>query len=150
MKKQTKIFLGIIAVLVGIQLIPIDRTHAPVEATKNFVTIENTPREIQTLIKNACYDCHSNEVKYPWYAYIAPISWSVKNHINEGQEHLNFSEWGTYNKELKKRMMQKSVEEVENRKMPLSGYLPLHPEARLTAEQRQMMIQYFQQIEQRN
>jgi hypothetical protein len=71
----------------------------------NFVDARKSPEKIRTLLKNACYDCHSNETVYPKYAFIAPVSWSVKSHVNEGREHLNFSVWGTYNKDLKENML---------------------------------------------
>lgn len=103
MKKIFKIALWAILGLLLIQLIPIDRTNPPVNEKDNFVKVENTPKEVEVLLKKACYDCHSNETKYPSYAYIAPISWSIKHHINEGRKHLNFSVWNTYNEYLKKR-----------------------------------------------
>ena len=74
-----KVLIGIVVFLVLIQLIPIDRTNKPVDPKQNFVEVLKTPKEVTEMLKNACYDCHSNEVKYPSYAYIAPISWSIKH-----------------------------------------------------------------------
>lgn len=96
----------------AIQLIPIDRVNKPVDKNNNFTDIYKTPQDVRSLLKNACYDCHSNETVYPNYAYIAPISWAVKDHINEGREYLNFSEWGTYNKDIKQNAIQKSIETI--------------------------------------
>ncbi|RZJ37154.1 MAG: cytochrome C, partial [Chryseobacterium sp.] len=77
MRQLKKIIFWIAAVFVGIQLIPVDRTNKAVNAKDNFIDIYKTPQHITVILKNACYDCHSNETKYPDYAYIAPISWTV-------------------------------------------------------------------------
>src|SRR5690606_22095474 len=94
----------------------------------------------------ACYDCHSNETVYPDYAYVAPISWSIKHHVNEGQEHLNLSEWGTFNKDLKKNMLEKSVNAVKDYTMPMPGYIAQHPNANLTKAERTFVANYFENI----
>ena len=109
MKKILKI-IGIILLVLGLsQLIPVDRNNPPVKGNEDFVKIFNTPSTVQEILKSACYDCHSNETIYPDYAYIAPISWAIKDHINEGREHLNFSVWATYNKDLKKNMLENAI-----------------------------------------
>lgn len=129
-----------------IQFIPVDRVNVPVNQKENFVEVFQAPEEVRVLLKNACYDCHSNETVYPDYSYVAPISWSIKNHINEGREHLNFSVWTTYNQELKKGMLENTIADLEQNRMPLSGYIAQHPEARLQASQKQTLIDYFRAI----
>ncbi|MGZ5264486.1 MAG: heme-binding domain-containing protein [Kaistella sp.] len=129
-----------------IQFIPVDRTNKPVDQKANFVAVFNTPPTVQKILKNACYDCHSSETVYPDYAYVAPISWSIKNHISEGREHLNFSEWGNYNQDLKKSMLQNSVHSVKDYSMPSAGYIAQHPEANLTAAERTLLVNYFENI----
>ncbi|MDY3352241.1 heme-binding domain-containing protein [Riemerella anatipestifer] len=146
MKKIFKIALWAILGLLLIQLIPIDRTNPPVNEKDNFVKVENTPKEVEMLLKKACYDCHSNETKYPSYAYIAPISWSIKHHINEGRKHLNFSVWNTYNEYLKKGALEGSIETIKRHEMPLKGYVAQHPEAQLSQKQRQLLQDYFQKL----
>lgn len=129
-----------------IQFFPIDRTNTPVDSAVNFVEARKSPEKIRTLLKNACYDCHSNETVYPKYAFIAPISWSVKSHVNEGREHLNFSTWGTYNKDLKENMLTKSVQTIQNKTMPMPGYIVYHKEANLSEAERALLIQYFEEM----
>jgi len=146
LKTLKKILFWTVIVFVAIQLIPVDRTNKPVDKKNNFVDIYNSPPEIRAILKNACYDCHSNETNYPRYAYVAPISWAVKDHINEGREHLNFSVWGAYNKELKENVLQKSTEAVQNYEMPMPSYIDYHPKANLTRQQRQELADYFQKI----
>lgn len=129
-----------------IQFIPIDRVNQPVDVKVNFVDSKMTPEKVKALLKNACYDCHSNETVYPKYAFIAPVSWSVKSHINEGREHLNFSVWETYNKDLKENMLSKSIQTVQNKTMPMPGYIVYHKEANLSAAERSLLVQYFEEM----
>lgn len=141
-----KIIFWVAAIFLGIQLIPVDRENKPVNKNDNFVDIHKTPENIRIILKNACYDCHSNETKYPNYSYIAPISWTIKDHINEGRNHLNFSEWGSYNKELRQNAIEKTISTVHNLEMPLPSYIGYHPKANLTTKQRETMEQYFQKL----
>lgn len=136
-----------LVIFVLIQLIPIDRTNKPVDKKQNFVDLLNPPKEVQTILKNACYDCHSNEVKYPKYAFVAPISWAIKHHIDEGRERVNFSEWGVYNADQKKHILGDLIESVETKEMPLNGYVPMHPEADLTDAQRKAFTDYVRLLE---
>lgn len=138
-----KIIFWIAVVFVGIQLIPIDRENKPVNKEDNFVDIYKTPENIKAILKNACYDCHSNETEYPTYSYIAPISWTIKDHINDGREHLNFSEWGSYNKDLKQNAIEKTISNVRDLQMPLPSYIGYHPKANLTTKQRKALENYF-------
>lgn len=125
---------------------PIDRTLKPIDKSKNFVDIENTPASIKTLLKASCYDCHSNETIYPDYAYVAPISWMVNDHIKEGRKYLNFSEWGNYNQFQKEGMLEKSAHAITDFKMPLPSYIQKHHDANLTTEQRAQLRDYFLRI----
>ena len=145
-----KVFLNIIywflIVIALIQFIPVNRVNKPVDAKADFVKIYNTPKNVTQILKKACYDCHSNETVYPDYAYIAPISWSIKNHVDEGREHLNLSEWGNINKDLKKDMLENSVHSVKGYTMPMPGYISKHPEANLTKAERTLVVNYFENI----
>ncbi|WBX99330.1 heme-binding domain-containing protein [Chryseobacterium gambrini] len=146
MKTFKKIFFWTLLGFALIQFISTDKVNPPVDHKVNFVDAKKTPSKIQGLLKGACYDCHSNETVYPKYAYIAPISWSVKSHINEGREHLNFSIWDTYNKDLKQSMLSKSIQTIQNKTMPMPGYIVYHKEANLSDAERALLIQYFDQM----
>lgn len=145
-----KIFLNIVywtlIVIALIQFIPVDRTNKPVNREENFVQLMKSPAAVQQILKKACYDCHSHETVYPDYAFVAPISWSVKNHVNEGREHLNLSIWGTYNPDLKKSMLENTVHSVKEYAMPLPAYIARHPEANLTKAERVLLANYFEEI----
>lgn len=141
-----KILYWFLIVLALIQFIPVDRTNKPIDKKVNFVDVLYTPKNVEHIMKKACYDCHSNETVYPNYAYVAPISWSIKNHINEGREHLNFSEWGKFNQDLKKNMLKNSVHSVKDYSMPLTAYIGQHPKANLTKDERNLLANYFESL----
>lgn len=146
MKKFKQIVFWSLIGFTLIQFIPVDRANKPVDQKLNFVVSQKTPEKIKELIKGACYDCHSDETVYPKYAYIAPLSWSVKSHINEGREHLNFSIWETYNKDLKTNMLTKSIQTIQAKTMPMPGYIVYHKEANLSEAEKTLLINYFQGI----
>ncbi len=144
MKTFKKILFWSLVGFAMIQFIPTDKVNKPVDHKLNFVEVNKTPDKIANLIKGACYDCHSNETVYPKYAYVAPVSWSVKSHVNEGREHMNLSVWKAYNPELKESILNKSVQTLQNRTMPMPGYIVYHKDANLSNAERVLLIQYFE------
>jgi hypothetical protein len=91
--------------------------------------------QTRQLAQRACFDCHSNETRWPWYSKVAPVSWLVTHDTIEGREHVNFSEWNRYSEEA-----EEFAEVIRAGEMPLPIYLPLHPEARLSAAEQQQLI----------
>ncbi|MCU7617255.1 heme-binding domain-containing protein [Chryseobacterium sp. PBS4-4] len=146
MKTFKKVVFWIFVSFAIIQFIPIDKTNKPIDKSVNFIDVKKSPSKVVTLLKNACYDCHSNETVYPEYAYIAPFSWSVKDHINEGREHLNFSVWNSYNKDLKESMLSKAVQTLKDKSMPLPAYIVYHDDANLSEAERTVLVKYFEEI----
>lgn len=114
------------AILVGIQFVP-------VEAKENPPSRPSLPEppEVVAILKRACYDCHSHEVKWPWYSQIAPASWLVARDVIKGRDAVNFSDWPE-DEEDRAFQREQSWDSVESGDMPLWFYLPLHPEAKLT------------------
>ncbi len=143
MSLKIKILLGILLLLLLMQFARIDKTNPPADASKDMITMMKPPAEMATMIKNTCYDCHSNHTQYPWYTNIAPLSWWIKNHINHGREHLNFSEWGNYSADKRQHKMEECYEWVEETRMPIFSYVVAHPEAKMTAEERAKMVKWF-------
>lgn len=106
------------------------------EITDNHIfRQEKLPENVQSTIKNACLDCHSNNTDYPWYNKIAPVSWMVNKHVVEGKKELNFSEWGNMDTYDKIVALEDIRQEVEQKTMPLKEYVAMHKEAKLTDEQ---------------
>jgi hypothetical protein len=94
------------------------------------------PSNIGHMLKVACYDCHSNDTKWPFYSYIAPISWTVAAHVKDGRSALNFSIWETYSKEQKEKYL-KEIFRTVYASMPLPSYIAFHADADLSKAQRQ-------------
>lgn len=138
--------LVVLLILVLIQFVPVDRSAPPVAPGQDFLQSYEMPTEFVNLVRGACYDCHSNEAKYPWYSYVAPLSFWIQGHIDEGREHLNFSEWASYDLQRKLHKLEEMAEEVEEGHMPLNSYTWLHPEAQLTDEQRQQLASWFNSL----
>jgi len=122
------VVLGLVLVL---QVVPYGRDHSnpPISAEPNWDS--STTR---TLAERACFDCHSNQTHWPWYSNVAPMSWLVQNHVDEGRRELNFSEWNRGNSEGGE-----AAEEVREGEMPPRSYLLLHPHARLTDAEREQL-----------
>ena len=138
-----KIILALIAILVIIQFFGIDKTNPAVDKKTDFLVMKNTPENVATLIKSACYDCHSNETTYPWYTNVQPIAWFVKKHIDEGRAELNFSTFGTYDIIKQAKKLKKAAHEVQDGEMPLTSYTIIHQNAKLSAEQNKTLEAYF-------
>lgn len=139
-----KIGIAVVVILVLMQFKRIDKTNPEFNDAEDFITITQPPEEIATLIKNACYDCHSHQAKYPWYSNVAPISWLLENHINEGREHLNFSTWGTYEAKKADHKLEECMEEIKKGNMPMKPYVLMHSEAKMTDEQKTTLVAWFE------
>lgn len=105
------------------------------------------PADVSALLKRACYDCHSNNTNYPWYAEVQPSGWWLASHVNDGKRHLNFSEFAAYAPKRAKTKAGEIVDEVEEQKMPLKSYTWMHPEARLTVEEIKLLIAWAEDLE---
>ncbi|AMM52854.1 cytochrome C [Rufibacter sp. DG15C] len=143
MKTKTKILWAIVGLLVLIQFIRIDKTNPPADPAQDFITLKNPPQEVAHILKASCYDCHSNHTTYPWYTNVAPVSWWVKRHINEGRDELNFSEWGNYTAKRAAHKLDESYELVAEGEMPLSSYTLIHANARLSEPQKQQLLAWL-------
>jgi len=136
MKKILK--LVCILVFVAFAVIQIwrpERTNPPVKSVETLTASTQVPRNVNEILKRSCKDCHSNETVFPWYSNIAPISWSVVDHVREGRDELNFSIWNTYSVSRKKRKLEEICEQVEERQMPHNQYLWLHWDAALSNDE---------------
>jgi hypothetical protein len=116
---------GCLLVFALLQVPPVDRTNPPIESEVE------APVPVTTVLRRACYDCHSHETRWPWYGYVAPFSWILADHVHEGREHVNFSAWDRYTAAQQAELRHEIWEEVAEGEMPLPGYVFLHPQARL-------------------
>jgi hypothetical protein len=129
-KKLRLILIGLLGLLIIIQFVPLDRSNQPVSKEME------APEEVMVILKNSCYNCHSNETKWPFYSYIAPVSWLVVDDVHEARDEMNFSQWDKLKSEKRTKKIEEIWEEVEEGKMPLPIYLIAHPDAKLDDEQK--------------
>lgn len=142
-----KLLVVLLVVFVIIQFFRIDQTNPPINKGMDFLVIKNTPESTAQLIKTSCYDCHSNESKYPWYTNIQPLGWFLKDHIEEGRKKLNFSTFATYDVKRQAHKLFEAAHEVETDEMPLESYRLGHADANLTDEEKVILVNYFREVE---
>jgi len=121
--------------IILIQFIPINRNNPPVD--NNLVI--STPKDVEVILKNSCYDCHSNKTIWPVYSYIAPISWLVAKDVKNGREELNFSEWNKLDDSKMEKKKEEIIEEISRDTMPLPIYLITHPSAKLSEDDKLLL-----------
>ena len=139
---KAKIILwAIVLVIVLIQFIPVTRSNPAATAPLD------DSLAVTAVLKQSCYDCHSNETVWPWYAYVAPVSWLVTSDVNEARHHFNFSEWGNLPLKKQKRVADHAVEEVEEGGMPPGNYLWMHGNAKMTPEDITTLKAWAQQVQ---
>ena len=139
-----RVLLGLALLFLVFQFFSIDKIQPDVIPAQDFLVIHQPDPALASMIKETCYDCHSYEVKFPWYTNIAPVSWWIKHHIDEGLEHLNFSVWGTYEAKRAAHKLEECAEEIEEGHMPLPSYTWMHPEARYDEETREKLAEFFE------
>lgn len=132
-KKIAIIVIALVTLIILIQIIPVKRDNP--EVTGKFT--EHS--EVMMVVQRCCYDCHSNETVWPWYSYVAPVSWLVAHDVHEGRGHLNFSEWQLLPYEKRVGLQSEIWDEVQSGKMPPSGYLAMHKNAKITDSDRSIL-----------
>ena len=140
MKKKLKwIFIALVAVFALLQFTNPARTNPPLPPGGDISATNPPPPQIAAQLRASCYDCHSDETKWPWYSHIAPASWLVVSDVNDGRERLNFSEWPHALPERAAKRLERMSEELGYKDMPPAKYTLIHADARLTDEQRKAL-----------
>jgi len=128
-----KVLIGLVILFIAIQFFSDRKTNPSVKAEID------APTEVKSIFQRACYDCHSNQTKWPWYANIAPVSWLIVDDVDNGREQFNFTDWENLSKKDKAKLKEKIWEEIVNDEMPLWQYKLLHPEAKLTQKDKSLI-----------
>ena len=145
LKKNLKIIaVGFGAIFLLIQFIQPNRNNPEFDPSQTLQAELHPPAQIASLLERGCKDCHSNETRWPFYAYVAPVSWLVAYDVSEGRKHLNMSEWGKYKLNRKFQKLSGIYQAVIDREMPLPKYIPLHPAANLTDAERDTLAAWAQ------
>lgn len=132
--------IGLCVVLVGAQFFRPDRPNPPVDPQQTLEANLQVPDDALSLIERSCGDCHTHGTDWPWYSNVAPASWLVARHATHGREYVNFDRWGELTKYEAQDTLDEIAEVVESEEMPLPVYLPLHPEARMTEQERERLV----------
>jgi hypothetical protein len=135
MKQRLKWMVGALMVAFGLlQFTNPPRTNPPV--VHDLMATNAPPPQVAAMLHAACYDCHSNETKWPWYGQVAPLSWLIADDVNEGRRHLNLSDWPADQPARLAKRLENMSEEIGYGDMPPKKYTAIHANARLTDAER--------------
>ncbi len=137
-----KVLLAVGIIFVAIQFIqPVKNKNGKTTAT-DISKVLTTPDAVRVILHNACYDCHSNNTSYPWYSYVQPVGWLLSNHITNGKNELNFSEFGNYPQRRQLSKLDEIADNVTDDVMPLKSYRMMHENARLGKNEKMLLIDW--------
>lgn len=142
MKLAKKILIVIVIAFVAIQFVRPDRNINSQASLSDISGVVSVPDPVKVILENACYDCHSNNTRYPWYANIQPTGWWLAGHIKEAKGDLNFSEFGGYEQRKQLGKLEGIAAVVEEDIMPLRSYKLMHKNARLSQDEKNLLIDW--------
>jgi heme-binding protein len=128
--------------LLAIQFAPVSRINPKEDTSQMIYASLPAPTEVKAVFDRSCRNCHSNETVWPWYSYVAPVSWMVARDVHQGRKKMNLSEWGTYSAQRKEDRLEEICEQVTNGEMPDRKYAIFHREARVTPQERNAICQW--------
>ena len=143
MRKLLKWTVIVLVVLfLGIQLMRPARSNPPVDESQTIEARTQMTPQVKAIFERSCNDCHSNKTVWPWYTNVAPISWWIVGHINEARQLMNLSEWGKLDRDRQDRKLRQICDEVTDGGMPLPSYLPMHPKAKLSEQDKKTLCDW--------
>lgn len=131
--------LTLAALLVVAQAVRPSRTNPPIDPSQTIEASTTMPTEVRNILERSCRDCHSNATAWPWYSNVAPISWLLISHVNEGREHVSLSTWGNYTTTEASERLEEMCTEVRESEMPLRSYVLVHRSASLDDADREAL-----------
>jgi len=138
--KWTAIVL--VVLFLGIQLMRPARSNPPVDESQTIEARTQMTPQVKAIFERSCNDCHSNKTVWPWYTNVAPISWWIVGHINEARQLMNLSEWGKLDRDRQDRKLRQICDEITDGGMPLPSYLPMHPKAKLSEQDKKTLCDW--------
>jgi hypothetical protein len=139
---RKKVILIILGLLVIIQFIRPARNISTADSINEISKHYMVPDEVKKIMQVSCNDCHTNNTDYPWYTNIQPVGWWMQWHVNEGKKHLNFSEFASYAPKKQHHKLEETEEMIREGEMPLNSYLWVHKDAKLSPEQKDLLINW--------
>jgi len=141
--------IGLLVIFLGIQFIRPARTNPAIDQTQTIEAHTQMTPEVASILDRSCRDCHSNKTVWPWYTQVAPVSWWLSDHVNDGRRNLNMSEFGRLPRDRQERKLRQMCDEVSDGIMPLSSYLPMHPKARLSEQDKKVLCDWTEEQRER-
>lgn len=132
--------------LIGIQFIPTKRNQSEIVPDTDFIRTYNPPKEVASVLRTSCYDCHSNNTEYPWYNKIQPAAMYLEDHIQHGKEEFNFSEFSEYSDRRKTSKLKSFIRQVEQDEMPLDSYTLIHQNAKISDSEKELVLTWVNQL----
>jgi len=147
MSLKKKIILGLAVILIGMQFFQPLRNQSDEVTASHIERVYAVPQNVKAILTQSCYDCHSNNTRYPWYSRVQPGAWYMARHIKKGKEELNFSTFGDYSARKQRNKFRAMAGQVKDGEMPLSSYTLIHRNAVLSQDDKQVLINWFGTME---
>ncbi|WP_289038557.1 heme-binding domain-containing protein [uncultured Zobellia sp.] len=146
MKVLKIIALIALIAFVVIQFFPMDYNNSEAVPQTDFMLVNIVPATVEKSLQVSCYDCHSNNTKYPWYNKVQPVAWFLEDHIKEGKAELNFNEWDTYSDRRQNSKLSSIIKQIENGEMPLDSYTLVHRDAIFSEKEKEAVLNYMKTL----
>lgn len=132
----------LVVALIVIQFIRPAKNVSTTEVAQSVTQAFRVPDTVQTILRRSCYDCHSNNTVYPWYAEVQPVGWWLNSHIQNGKRHVNYDEYATYRPIRQFIRFKDLIEQIRTDEMPLPSYLLIHRDAKLSSREKELLIRW--------
>jgi hypothetical protein len=139
MKIFKKLLIVLLVIFVVAQAFRPEKNNSN-DTSKDISNSYVVPENVKTILAKACYDCHSNNTRYPWYAEVQPVAWWINDHVKDGKKHLNFNEFDGYRIARQYKKLEECIEEVKDGEMPLTSYTIIHKDAKLSDDEKQILF----------
>ncbi|MBD0833154.1 heme-binding domain-containing protein [Aestuariibaculum sediminum] len=146
MKLTKKIVLALLALIVIAQFFKPEKNSGDMASIEPFLAETNPPEDVKLILKETCYDCHSDVTRYPWYNNITPVNYWLAEHIEDGKKHFNVSNWVDNSVKRKDHKFEELIEMVEDKSMPLKSYTITHSEAKLSDDQIKAVVDWAKMV----
>lgn len=137
-----KVLIGLLVIFIAIQFVRPAKNEQDTKMAEDITNLYTVPDDVHKVLVKACYDCHSNNTRYPWYANVQPVAWWLNDHIKDGKSELNFSEFGKRPLARQVKKLKEIAGEVEEHEMPLTSYTLVHRDADLTDAERELIVNW--------
>jgi hypothetical protein len=140
------ILVSFLALLIIIQFKRPKENISSYAVPVDLFNIYSAPATVKTMVQNSCYDCHSNNTRYPWYSNIQPFGWWLEHHVNEGKSEMNFNEFGMLSRRRQISKLKNVEGSIKDGSMPLPSYTLAHPDARLSGDDKKILIDWLEKL----